>query len=311
MPETKGDLLEALLAAEGRPFRPLENVVLVDEFDESRSGWYSHRIDRETVDDGRVGEGESVRYDLDWGTVCRSSMTSHWWGSHGAQSGHYSLKVGTKPDAGSVARAIKRLTMPYDEGEWYSKLRFEAFFTYHEEPRGTTMHTEIRPEREDLTGESNVRGFVFAFDLHDKDHRWWPGVRYANYSADGEERARWQYNDGRIDPLMDDYVDVPDGEQDLCWNSPNDSVPWKPNWHYLRLDVDVADYGYVELQCNDAVLDMRDLDLEPQDAVGDDDPRISQWPDIDGLLNPILSVQTNADTRSFLFVDSLALSAEV
>ena len=305
------DRVRASLASRGRPFRPLENVVLLDEFDESRSGWYNHRIDRETVDDGAVGEGEAVEYDIDWGMVYRSSMTSHWWGSHGAQSGHYSLKVATKPDDGSLTRAIKRLTMPYHEGEWYSTLRFEAFFTYHEEPRGTTMHTEVRPERADLTGEENVRGFVFGFDLHDKRHRWWPGIRYANYAADGTREATWQYNDGRIDPLMDDYRDVPGGEQDLCWNSPNDSVPWKPNWHYLRLDVDAEDYGYRELQCNDNVVDLSGLDVEPRDPVHTGDDRISPWPDINGLLNPIMSVQTNADTRSFLFVDSLAVSAEV
>jgi hypothetical protein len=310
MSESKGEFLEALLAAEGRPFRPLENVILIDEFADSRNGWYSHRIDRQTVDDGRVGKGEPVRYDIDWGTVQRSTMTSHRWGSHGAQSGHYSLKVATKPESGTLARAIKRLTMPYHGGEWYSTLRFEAFFTYHEEPRGTTMHTERRPERPDLTGESTVRGFVFALDLHDKQHRWWPGIRYANYDEDGERRATWQYNDGRIDPLMDDYVDIPDGGQDLCWNSPNDSVPWKPNWHYLRIDVDASEYGYLELQCNDNVLDLRNLDVEPRDPEHDDDQRISAWPDIDGLLNPIMSIQTNANARSFLFVDSIALSAE-
>lgn len=288
----------ARLAADGRPFRPLDRIVLVDEFDESRNGWYNHYIDRED-------------FDISWGTVVRSTMTSHWWGSHGAQSGHYSLKVGSKPEAGDLTRAIKRLTMPYHDGEWYSTLRMETFFTYHEEPRGRTAHAETRPERADLTGESNVRGFLFAFDLHDRERRWWPGVRYANYSADGERLATWQYNDGGIDPRMDEYVDVPDGQQDLCWNSPNDSVPWKPNWHYLRVDLDMEDYSYVELQCNDTVLDMRDLPHSPVDPVHHGSDRTSPWPDIDGLLNPVMSIQTNAETRSFLFVDSYVLSAEV
>lgn len=286
------------LATEGRPFRPLNNLILVDKFDDSRCGWYGHHIDREG-------------FDLSWGPVMRSTMPTHSFGSHGAQSGLYSLKLATQPEAGKVTRAIKRMTMPYHEGDWYTTMRLEAFFTYHEEPRGTTTHSEVRPEREDLTGESNVRGFLFAFDLHDKDHRWWPGIRYANY--DGEKRrATWQYNDdGGIDPLMEDYTDLPDGQQDLCWNSPNDSVPWKPNWHYLRFDIDMAGRSYVEFQCNDCVYDMSDLCHEPSDPYHEGDDRTSPWPDIDGLLNPIMSVQTNTDTRSFLFVDSLVLSAEV
>lgn len=237
-------------------------------------------------------------------------MTTHWWGSYGSQSGLYSLKLATKPEAGALTRAIKRLTMPYHDGDWYTKMRFETFFTYHEEPRGMTSNTEIRPENEHLTGESTVRGFLFAFDLHDRDHRWWPGVRYDNFTAEGDRRARWQFNDAGIDPRMSDYMDIPDGQQDLCWNSPNDSVPWKPNWHYLRLDLDMAERSYTELQCNDLVLDMGSLDLQPSDPYHDDE-RTTPWPDIDGLLNPIMSVQTNKDTRSFLFVDSLAISAEV
>lgn len=291
---TRAATTEALLAAEGRHFDPLDRIVLVDRFDEHRCGWYNHHIDREG-------------YDLDWGVVCRSTMPTHWWGSYGAQSGHYSLKLATRPRTGAVTRAIKRLTMPYGDGTPYERLRFEAVFAYHEEPRGTTADTEVRPERADLTGESAVRGFTVAFDLHDRDHRFWPGVRYHGFEGE-DRRARWQYNDGGIDPRMDDYVDVPGGEQDLCWNSPNDSVPWKPNWHYLRLDLDLADYGYRRLQCNDRVLDLRELPFEPSDAYHDDD-RTTPWPDIDGLLNPILSVQTNADTRAFLFVDSLVLSA--
>ena len=284
------------LATEGRPFDPLETPVLVDRFDESRCGWYNHHIDR----DG---------YDANWGVVCRSTMPTHWWGSYGAQSGHYSLKLATTPRTGNLTRAIKRLTMPY-RSSWYSRLRLEAFFTYHEEPRGTTTNTEIRPGREDLTGEGCVRSFLFEFDLHDREHRWWPGIRYHNFTSEGERRARWQYNPGGIDPTMGDFVDIPDGDQDLCWNSPNDSVPWKPNWHYFRLDVDTRDRSYAELQCNDRTYDLRALDFEPSDPYHDDD-RTTPWGDIDGLLNPIMSVQTNADTRSFLFVDSLVLSAEV
>ena len=87
------------------------------------------------------------------------------------------------------------------------------------------------------------------------------------------------------------------------------SVPWKPNWHYFRVDVNADDYGYLELQCNDGVYDLRDLDHEPSDPYHDDD-RTTPWSDIDGFLNPIMSVQTNAETQSFLYVDALVLSVE-
>jgi len=97
-PETPtATTVESLLAAEGKPFHPLEEIVLVDEFEDSRCGWYNHHIDREP-------------YDTDWGVVCRSTMPTHWWGSYGSQTGHYSLKMATKPEAGTVTRAIKRLT---------------------------------------------------------------------------------------------------------------------------------------------------------------------------------------------------------
>ena len=293
----QADIVRGLLSADGYPYRPLDRIVLVDRFDASRSGWYGHHIDREG-------------YDVTWGVVCRSTMTAHRWGSYGAHSGHYSLKLATRPEPGDLTRAIKRITAPYHDGSAYSKLRFETVFTYHEEPRGTSAHTEERPDRPDLTGESTIRGFSFEFDVHDREHRWWPGIRYANWSSEGDRLARWQYNPAGIDPPMSRFVDVPGGQQDLCWNSPNDSVPWKPNWHYLRLDVDVGDRSYAELQCNDRVIDLRAVDLEPADPYHDDD-RTTPWPDIDGLLNPIMSIQTNAATRAFLFLDSLVLSAEV
>ena len=288
--------IESQLAVKGLPFHPLENIVLVDEFESDRSGWYVHYIDREN-------------FDNDWGVVCRSSMPSHRYGSHGGESGHYSLKLATQPEPGMATTAIKRLTMPYHDGDWYETLRIELLFTYHEEPRGIHSNTEIRPDRTELTGESAVRSFSVEFDLHNREHRWWPGIRYLNFAGD-DKHAKWQYNDGGIDPQLDEFTDMPEGTQALCWNSPNDSVPWKPNWHYLRIDLDMESLGYREFQCNDRTYDLRDCPHDPSDPVHEPEGKVSPWPDIDGLLNPLLRVQTNRETRSFLFVDSLVLSAE-
>ncbi|MCU4753154.1 hypothetical protein OB919_14405 [Halobacteria archaeon AArc-curdl1] len=297
--EDLNPMIKSELHSKGRPFHPMDRIILVDEFDESRCGWYGHHI---TGDE----------FENDWGVICRSTMPTHWWGSYGSQSGHHSLKLATVPEKSALTRAIKRITMPYHDGQWYTGLRFEMVFAYHEQPRGTTVDTNVRPEKQELTGEHNVRGFSVEFDIHDIENRWWPAVRYFNFSNGNEAEQKWQYHMGGVDPMMDDFADIPDGDQKLCWNSPNDSVPWKPNWHYLRFDIDVEDKSYNELQCNNNVIDMRDLSHTgaPPSNPPDDD-RVIYGGDIFGLLNPILSIQTNTDTRSFLFVDSLVLSAEV
>jgi len=67
------------------------------------------------------------------------------------------------------------------------------------------------------------------------------------------------------------------------------------------MDVNVAERRYVEFQCNDLVIDMRDRAPIPE----------AGYPHIDGLLNPIMRVEANKDTRAFLFVDALGISAEV
>lgn len=290
MPEMN-DLTEKLLQADGQPLKPLDNIVLMDNFEDSRSGWYMHHISDATYD---------KTYDFNWGVVCRSSMTAHRYGSYGSQSGHYSLKVATQPEEGQTTAAIKRITHPYFSGEKYDRMRFETVFTYHEEPRGDWENTSIRPDKPELTGESNVRSFLFEMDIQDQDARWWPGFRYLNFDGN-EKEAKWQYNGTTRDPLMSEYIDLPSGKQELCWNSPNDSVPWKPNWHYLRFDVDMKNRTYLEFQCNDTVVDMSRFSPEPEEG----------YDHINGLLNPIMRVETNTDTRSFLFVDSVAVSAEV
>jgi len=284
------------LQTKGIPANPLENVLLVDEFEESRSGYYPMHTD-------------NPGHTYNWGTVTRSSMTAHRWGSYGSQSGAYSLKVATQPKAGYEASAIKRITMPYTEtGEWYSRMRFESFFAYHEEPQGEIMDTETRPANEELTGESAVRSFMFGFDLHNRENRWWPVIKYHNYEEE-KNIGRWEYNPDGVDPERDSLTPIPGAEQDLCWNSPNDSVPWKPNWHYIRIDFDMDEMRYDTLQCNDMVIDMSGLDRRLSDPIHEPGPT-SPWGEIDGLLNILPIVETNKDTRSFLFLDSAVLSME-
>jgi hypothetical protein len=289
---------EDLLQTQGLPVNPLENIITVDTFNESRSGYYMYHRDH-------------AEHPFDWGVVCRSTASTHWWGSHGAQRGLYSLKLATKPSEGNATEAIKRITMPYTPtGDWYSTLRLESFFGYHEEPKGEVSNLEVEPEEVEKTGESAVRSFMFGFDMHNRENRWWPTVRYANYDGD-TELAKWQYNAGGPDALPSDYTDIPGGSQNLCWNAPNDTLGWKMNWHYFRLDIDMENMRYDKLQCNDKVFDMSGLDRKLLDPVYEPNPKTSPWPEIETLLNIHMMIETNKDTRSMLFLDSVILSAEV
>ncbi len=46
--------------------------------------------------------------------------------------------------------------------------------------------------------------------------------------------------------------DIPGGEQLLCYNE----IATKQNWYYLRLDVDLANWTFGTLQCNNRVYDL-------------------------------------------------------
>jgi len=192
-------------------------------------------------------------------------------GSVGSLHGNYSLKLATMPEAGRITACIKRLTMRKFSG----RVKAELWFTYK------------------APAEAYFRSLQLHFDIQDDSYRYWPAVRWLNYEG-GVSQYKWQYNAGGIDPITV-WTDVPGGAQRLCWNTPD-----KYNWHYMQLVVNLTKREYEYLICNDKKFDMSGLA-----------PALtSPAPELRGLLNPILAVETDAAYRSYFYIDSFCLSVE-
>jgi hypothetical protein len=185
------------------------------------------------------------------------------------------------------------------------------------------MFYSYTPEQDRIgLGESDIRAFGVLFDLQDSECRSYAGLRYLN-SVNGELKQRWQYvraaevsdkewaygqegewNKRGIDPMWygqrradgttDGFQEVPEGEQQLCYNESDDKI----NWLYLRLLLDVRQREYVEFQSGTTIFDLRSLPLTRSDS----------YRNIDGLLNPLIWIENDTDRRVFLFVDSVLLS---
>ena len=138
-----------------------------------------------------------------------------------------------------------------------------------------------------------------------------PHVRYLN-AQHGVAHRRWQYrtsappresigDSGKTASTYhlhpDGWIDIPDGDQNLCYNE----LPTKLNWHYVRLDADLHTCAYTELQCNDRVYDLSGLGLI----------RTPPEPTLPCMLNVAFFVEAGAEKRAFLYVDSLVLSIDV
>ena len=72
------------------------------------------------------------------------------------------------------------------------------------------------------------------------------------------------------------------------------------NWHYLRVNVDLAERRFLGFQCNDLV-----YAGEPLKHIS-----IPAMPNLNCMLNTAFWVETNRDKRAFLYVDSVLLSGE-
>ncbi len=101
-----------------------------------------------------------------------------------------------------------------------------------------------------------------------------------------------RYPDGR----HEGFIDVPDGHQELCYNE----TDCKLNWQYFRLLIDTEKYEYVEMQCQDKV-----MDLGRHPIYG-----VEPYARIEGLMNPLAWVETDAPRRAFLYLDSVVVSQE-
>ena len=91
------------------------------------------------------------------------------------------------------------------------------------------------------------------------------------------------------------WKDLPGGKQILCYNE----IPTKVNWQKIKLGFNVVTGQYTHFSCNDVELDMQDAAPLTLPAM----------PNLRGMLNVAMFVESDADLRSMLYVDSVMLSA--
>ena len=104
------------------------------------------------------------------------------------------------------------------------------------------------------------------------------------------------YGRRHADGQADGFSFVSGGKQHLCYNESDDKI----NWMYLRLTVDLATREYVELQSGARVFDLR----------GTRPTLVKPYAGIQGLLNPVVWVETDTNRRVFLYIDSVVVSCE-
>jgi hypothetical protein len=255
-------------------YRPLPTIVFYDDFDRGLHGWTELLGNYEDTLENVTDYPDA----MDSRPPMLSSAIMHDTGTAGAMRGTYSMKVATRARAGHLAKALKRVTF-----RQMSLLRCETYFTFH--PESSTMKL----------GDKDVHSFGVSYDLQDDECRYWPAIRFVN-AVDGQRVEKWQYHVGgtRL-PHLDDWADVPDGRQELCYNE----VATKQNWHYLRWTIDLRTRQYVDLQCNDRVWDLSGQSHKP----------LPLYPNLRDLMNLGFFVETGCDRRAFLYLDSVLLSA--
>ena len=289
------DLRLALLRADPRlsRFDPLPRIITYDDFDNGGCGWTPLIGNYEDSLDSILPPYWDLRGPM------LSNLTVWDTGTDGSAAGTYALKLATRPRAGGLAVALKRLTF-----RKLAPIRLEAYFTF-------------KPEASELRlSETDVRAVGVLFDLQDVDkpdrpaERIMPHIRYLN-ALNGEQIGKWQFKSQR-EPFSDiggtgktkshfhlapeGWEDIPGGDQILCYNE----IATKQNWYYLRLDFDLATWSYLRLQCNDRVFEVADTPPMRMPAMA------NLW----CMLNTVFFVETDRDKRAFLYLDSVLLSTE-
>jgi hypothetical protein len=274
-------------------FSPLSRIICYDDFDSGLQGWTALIGNYEDTLDSILPGFRDLRPPM------LSNLTTWDTGTDGSFNGNYALKLATRPRAGSIGVAIKRLTF-----QEVGPIRLEAYFTF-------------KPEASELRlSETDVRAAGVLFDLQDSDtkaerpERVMPHLRYLN-AQNGQAVTRWQYKKERV-PLRDiggsgktrshfhlspeGWLDVPGAVQRLCYNE----IATKQNWHYLRLDFDLKTMTFAGFRCNDRVFDVSTV--EPM--------RIKAMANLWCMLNIAFWVETDLDKRGFLYLDSVLLSGD-
>ncbi len=282
-------LRESILRSDARlsKFDPLGRIIFYDDFDEGYHGW-SELIGNYEDDLSSLLPGyEDLRPPM------LSNGTMWDTGSAGSMEGNYALKLATRARAGHLAVDLKRATWRHR-----GPIRLETYFTFKPEA------TELR------LSETDVRAVGVLFDIQDEGQRWMPHLRYLN-ALNGEHVAKWQFKRQR-EPLQQiggtgktrshfhlaptGWEDIPGGHQILCYNE----IATKYNWHYLRVDLDLAERRITRLQCNDRVHDLTGVGPMILPAMA------NLW----CMLNTVFWVESDIDKRAFFYLDSVLLSGE-
>ena len=268
-------------------FSPLPRIVYFDDFDEGMQGWTGLIGNYEGSLDAMLPEYRDLRPPM------LSNATMWDTGTGGALNGVYSMKLATRPTAGSLSVGIKRTTWRYA-----GPIQLEAYLAF-------------KPEASELAlSEVDVRAFGIVFDLQDAEHRVMPHLRYLN-ALGGEPVGRWQYKHQRA-PLEqigssgktrshfhlsgEGWVDLPSDPQPLCYNE----IATKINWHYVKVGFDLGTMSFTSFQCNDRDYDVSGLKPMVMPAMA------NLW----CMLNTVFWVETDLDKRAFLLVDSVLLSGD-
>ena len=295
-------------------FQPLKHVLCFDDFDRGLCGWMS-LMPNYTLEN--FGVRNSIVEKTQWGPVMLSSATYRYPGTHGSMDGTYSLKMATRPVArpyeqppapGSMSHAVKRLSLHRQPG----LLQLEMWYAYTTEQ-----------DRWGLS-EKDIRAFGMCFDLQDDKARNFVGIRYVN-SVNGKMKKEWQYMKAAevtdeewaygtsgdwckrgVDPLWygrrypdgrtDGFQFIPDSRQELVYNESDDKI----NWLYVRFLYDMEKKEYVEMQSRNKTFDLRGIKAT----------NVPPYARIEGLLNPVIWIETDTDRRVFLYVDSVVISME-
>lgn len=277
----------ALLRADPRisRFDPLSRIFYFDRFEHGLQGWT-----------GLIGNFEDSLDRMHPGfrqfTGPMLSTLSFWdCGSHGAMGGSYAMKITTRPKTGAANVAVKRIT--------YLKpcpIQIEFFFCF-------------KPEAIELKlSETDVRSIGLVLDLQDDERRIMPHLRYLNAHS-GERVEKWQFKqtDTKFDRISDKTVthfhyadegweDLTGERQILCYNE----IPTKVNWQYVNLGFDLRNMTFTHFRCNDVAYDM----------TGKGTLDIPAMPNLRGMLNAVFMVESDADKRASMFVDSVLVSGE-
>jgi len=287
-------------------YNPLPRVLFYDDFDEGLNGW------AELVSN-HAGDLSNLRPGMhDLRPAQLSNCTFFDIGSHGSVEGNYALKLATRAQAGAQAALIKRMTFVQK-----GLVQLETYFTFKAEQTSADPEILKAWDGNEDPSERQFGDFTISNDVCEDGGkpRYHLALRYSNAGPDGKYIRGWFYKTA-LHPTTkialsggenhgddfhvrseDDWVPIPGGEQEMCFNE----TATKVNWHYLRWQFDTKNRRNVELQVNNHVMDLTSIPVPTYDH---------EYRGLSNLLNFLFDVRTRVPVRNFLYLDSVVVSVD-